>query len=73
MHFERNKVQLECYDELVTCVLKMWPDFALICHMMAWNFVVFCLSCSVTNVLNLVSKFKIKRVWKRQWDTLSFK
>ena len=39
MHFERNKVQLECYDELVTCVLKMWPDFALICHIMAWDFV----------------------------------
>ena len=38
-NFGRKKMQLGCQDKLVTYVLKMLPDFAMICLRMAQDFV----------------------------------
>ena len=63
--------------QLVTCVLKMWPDFALICHIAALRLchvtalMFFCLSSGLSNELFLISTFKIKLDSTRQRGALS--
>ena len=52
------------YYQLVTCVLKMWPDFALICHIAALRLchvaalMFFCLSSGLSNELSLSAHSK---------------